>query len=192
MEGDMEQGASAPVVIKKYGNRRLYDTAESRYITLAELEASVRRGVEVRVVDSKTSEDLTQATLVQIILDSRGAGTLLPVALLTQLIRMGDDALAEFFGRYLSYALELYVQAKHGVQSFAPYNPFSAVSFDPAGGLSRMWQRPGEWARPMSREESAPASSNDDVASLRKELEALKSSLGKRRSPKAKRGRPSR
>ena len=81
------------------GLRRLYDTGESRYITLEELSEKIRAGQDVRVVDAKTNEDLTQATLTQIIIESRGAARLLPPQLLTQLIRLGDDSLAEFFNR---------------------------------------------------------------------------------------------
>src|SRR5688500_20182176 len=100
------------VTIKKYGNRRLYDTDQSRYVTLEELADTVREGGDVRVVDAKTGEDLTQATLAQMILESRGASKLLPIPFLVQLIRMGDDAVAEFFGRWLIAALEGYLQAK--------------------------------------------------------------------------------
>jgi len=98
------------MLVKKYGNRRLYDTDESKYITLEELAESVRRGKDVRVVDAKTGEDLTTGTLAQIIIEGRGAGRLLPPQLLVQLIRMGDDALAEFLGQYVSWALEVYLQ----------------------------------------------------------------------------------
>ena len=63
-------------VVKKYSNRRLYDTGDSRYITLEELAEKVRAGAEVRVIDAKTDEDLTQSTLAQIILESRGAARL--------------------------------------------------------------------------------------------------------------------
>ncbi len=183
----MEQASQlqGPVVIKKYSNRRLYDTATSRYITLAELEAMIRRGTEVRVVDSKSGADLTQATLVQIILDGRGATTLLPVGLLVQLIRMGDDALAEFLGRYMSYALELYVQAKQGAQAFMPYNPMYGMPFEGAGGLGRVWGRAGDWLRGSGVAEARGAASGDEVATLRRELEEIKSSL---RGP-AKRGK---
>ena len=90
------------MLVKKYGNRRLYDTEESRYITLEELAGTVRQGKDVHVVDAKTGEDLTTATLAQIIIEGRGAGRLLPPALLVQLIRMGDDALAEFLGQYVT------------------------------------------------------------------------------------------
>jgi polyhydroxyalkanoate synthesis repressor PhaR len=132
-------GVIAMTLIKKYGNRRLYDTAQSRYITLEELADQVRNGADVRVVDAKTDSDLTQSTLAQIILESRGGSRLLPVPLLVQLIRMGDEALAEFFGRYVSAALELYVQAKAGAQAFAPINPFATLPFTATSALARLF-----------------------------------------------------
>ena len=91
----------ATVLIKKYGNRRLYDTGDSRYITLEELATRIRSGSEVRVVDAQSNEDLTQATLVQLVLETGSAAKFLPVQLLTQMIRLSDDALAEFFSRYV-------------------------------------------------------------------------------------------
>ncbi len=109
------------VTIKKYSNRRLYDTSESQYVTLEELAAKIRSGVDVKVVDAKTDEDLTQAILTQIIMESRGASRLLPSRMLMQLIRMEDDALAEFFGQYMSYALEFYQRVKLGTRSMGAF-----------------------------------------------------------------------
>jgi len=123
------------VLIKKYDNRRLYDTEESRYITLDELAEKIKKGADVRVEGARTCEDLTQATLTQII---RGAARLLPVSLLMQLIRMGDDALAEFFGRYLTSSLELYLQAKQGANALAPWNPFAPLPFAATSALARL------------------------------------------------------
>lgn len=136
------------MLVKKYSNRRLYDTDASRYVTLEELADKVKRGADVRVVDAKTEEDLTQQTLAQIILESRGAGRLLPVPLLVQLIRMGDDALAEFLGRYLSHALDLYLSAKHGAQTIAPYAPFATIPFAATNALARLLSGVSHWAEP--------------------------------------------
>lgn len=69
-------------------NRRLYDTEASRYITLEELADRIQAGSDVRVIDAASGDDLTQATLTQIIIESRGAAKLLPVPLLTQMIRL--------------------------------------------------------------------------------------------------------
>ena len=131
------------MLIKKYGNRRLYDTARSRYITLEELAEVVRREDGVRVVDAKSGEDLTTSTLAQVIIEGRGAARLLPLPLLIQLIRMGDDALAEFLGQYVTWALEVYLTTRQGVQAMAPFNPFAALSYRP-GTVSPACS---EWAR---------------------------------------------
>jgi polyhydroxyalkanoate synthesis repressor PhaR len=195
--------ATTPVtmLVKKYSNRRLYDTVDSRYITLDELAAKIRGGADARVVDAKTNADLTQATLAQIILESRGGANLLPVALLTQLIRMGDDALAEFLGRYVSWSLEIYMQAKSGAQALAPYNPFATVPFSAAGALARMvmgspWSEGAAPAPPpvtrvhaeplLSPPPDAPSPTSNaaEMAQLRRDLEELKRSL----KPRRKRG----
>jgi polyhydroxyalkanoate synthesis repressor PhaR len=127
------------VLIKKYGNRRLYDTGDSRYITLEELALRIRSGTDVRVVDAQTGEDLTQATLVQLVLETGTAGKFMPVQLLTQMIRLSDDTLAEFFSRYVTSALDLYLQAKRGVQSIATYNPLAQLPMAAGDALARMW-----------------------------------------------------
>jgi polyhydroxyalkanoate synthesis repressor PhaR len=130
---------SAPTLIKKYGNRRLYDTGESRYITLEELSRKIQEGTDVRVVDAKTGQDLTQGTLTQIIIEGRGAARMLPIPLLMQLIRLGDDALAEFFGRYVTDALSVYLEIKRGASAVARFNPFAAMPFTAGDALARMW-----------------------------------------------------
>ena len=173
------------VLIKKYGNRRLYDTAASRYITLEELAAIVKAGEGVRVVDAKTSEDLTTPTLAQIILEGRGAARLLPLPLLVQLIRMGDDALAEFFGQYVTWALEAYLQAKQGAQALSPFSSFFTSPFG-GGGLSRMFGMPQSAPRAEPAPQPAPPASaaappSPELRALRRELEELKKSLKKRR-----------
>lgn len=188
------------MVVKKYGNRRLYDTESSRYITLEELAARIRAGDDVQVVDAKTGADLTQTTLAQVILESRGAARLLPVPLLKQLIRMGDDALAEFFGRYVTWALEVYLQMRHGAQAILPFTPLGAP-LAMLGPLSRLlgsvpipWTdaaaRPASTttattATPATEEPSAEeppfAAPQEELAALRRELDELKRRIYRRR-----------
>ena len=129
----------ATVLIKKYGNRRLYDTGDSRYVTLDELATKIRSGADLRVIDAQTNEDLTQTTLTQIVLETGNAAKFLPVQLLTQMIRLSDDALAEFFSRYVTGALDLYLQAKRGVQTLATYNPLTQIPMAASDALTRMW-----------------------------------------------------
>src|SRR5258706_15611366 len=85
------EGASMAYVIKRYSNRKLYDTQESRYVTLEEIEEMIRGGREVSVVDASTGEDLTSVTLTQIILEhERNHRGTLPIGFLHQLIKHGE------------------------------------------------------------------------------------------------------
>lgn len=182
------------ILFKKYPNRRLYDTTLSRYVTLEELAETIRRGRDVLVEDASTNEDLTQQTLAQIILEGRGAARLLPVPLLVQLIRLGDEALAEFMGRYVAWALEVYTRVRQGVQAL-PWSPFGGGGLGlglPASfaGLGGPWTSAPQGA-PAPRPPAAPGqpappppASPDDLAALRKELDALKRRVS--RAPRKK------
>lgn len=109
---------SATVVIKKYGNRRLYDTSGSRYVNLDEIAALIRKGVPVQVVDAKTGEDLTRVTLTQIITeDARDKPTGLPLELLRQLIVASDQTRQEFVMWYLKSAFDTYQSVQDAVQN---------------------------------------------------------------------------
>lgn len=182
------------MVVKKYGNRRLYDTEDSRYVTLEEVAERIRRGDDVQVVDAKTGHDLTQVTLAQIILESRGAARLLPVPLLRQLIRMGDDALAEFFGRTISWSLDFYLLAKKGAQVL-PRGPFGVMPFmNPFAALlanTPPWSMPMQTSgspRTLELEVEPPIDVEPDperngqaeeIAALRRELDELKRVVSK-------------
>jgi polyhydroxyalkanoate synthesis repressor PhaR len=133
--------AHRPVVIKKYGNRRLYDTSASRYVNLDALAAMVRNGTEVKVVDAETGEDLTRVTLTQIIVeDAKGQSTGLPLELLRQLIMASDRVRQEFMSWYLKSAFESYQKVQSAVQSgleqlgTAAFSPLEVMkSFLPGG-----------------------------------------------------------
>lgn len=115
------------MLLKKYANRRLYDTGASKYVTLEEIAERIRTGEEALVIDAATGADLTQTTLTQIILESRGASKLLPVPLLHHLIRLGDDSLGEFFSRWIAWALEVYVGGKQANQWVSQWNPLMGL-----------------------------------------------------------------
>jgi polyhydroxyalkanoate synthesis repressor PhaR len=164
-------------VIKKYSNRRLYDMDDSRYITLEELADRIRSGHDVQVVDAKSNADLTQPTLAQIIMESRGGSALLPVGLLMQLIRLGDDALAEFFGRWVAFALEAYLGARQSAQAAASLNPLAQLM---PGAFGRLWpwSEPARSAPPQIQAVPSPPS---EVAELRRELEALRKEMRRKK-----------
>ena len=166
----MNKRPAPPRIIKKYSNRRLYDTTLSSYVTLEELAASIRAGHDARIIDAQTGEDLTQATLTQMILEGRGAAQFLSVPILTQLLRMSDDSLAEFFGRYVSMALDFYQQTRTGMQSFGPFAPFAMpyASVAPA---------PSEPEAPEAPEAPAPTADSIALDELRRQLDALEKTV---------------
>ncbi len=105
---------TAKVIIRKYANRRLYDTSASRYVNLEEIAAMIRNGTDLQVVDAKTGQDLTRVTLTQIILeDARDEPAGLPLDLLRQLIMTSDYVRQEF----MKSAFDAYAKLQDAVQS---------------------------------------------------------------------------
>jgi polyhydroxyalkanoate synthesis repressor PhaR len=101
------------VLLKKYANRRLYDTEKSEYITLNEVTDMIRQGRQVEVIDAKTKEDVTAFILTQIILESaKTQNALLPPPILHLIIQYGDNILSEFFDKYLYQTINNYIAAR--------------------------------------------------------------------------------
>src|SRR5215472_8047366 len=104
--------AKSPVVIKKYSDRRLYDTSASGYVTLDDIARMVRKGIDVQVKDASSGKDLTSMVLTQIIVEgARDRDTALPLQLLRQLVRASDRATHDFVSWYLATTLDLYQKA---------------------------------------------------------------------------------
>lgn len=100
-----------PVVIKKYANRRLYNTQTSVYVTLDDLCEMVKEGTEFVVVDAKTTEDLTKQVLTQIIFEQESRGeNLLPVSFLRNLIGFYDDSIKDFVPHYLDSSMQTFLK----------------------------------------------------------------------------------
>ncbi len=149
------------VVIKKYGNRRLYDTSTSQYINLEEIAALIRHGKEVRVVDAKTGQDLTRVTLTQIVVeDAKEGPTGLPLELLRQLIVASDRVGREFVMWYLNSAFSAYQKVRESLQS----------------GLSEVRSAV---LPPLPTTKSSTEAGNEDSQALRKRIEQLEGRLKK-------------
>src|SRR6201981_3096605 len=116
----MKRKAAKPetILIKKYGNRRLYDTAGSRYVNLDDIARYIREGSDVRVVDADSERDLTRVILTQIITeDAKEKPTGLPLELLRQLIMASDEVRQEFVMWYLKSAFDSYQKVQDAVQN---------------------------------------------------------------------------
>lgn len=110
--------AEQKVVIKKYENRRLYDTGASRYINLEDVARMIRDGAEVQVVDARTGQELTRVILTQIIMeDAKGHESGLPLELLRKLIVASDRATHEFLAWYLTTVTDMYQKAQSALQT---------------------------------------------------------------------------
>jgi polyhydroxyalkanoate synthesis repressor PhaR len=170
----------AEIIIKKYGNRRLYDTAGSRYVNLDDLAQHVRAGREVRVVDAKTGQDLTRVTLTQIITeDAKDKPTGLPLELLRQLIIASDEVRQEFLMWYLKSAFDTYQKLQDTVQ-----NRLSEVQSAVLSPVDMMKRFLGA---------ATPATSalqpSKEVDSLRKRVAELEAQLRKPAQRKKSRGK---
>ena len=191
----------SPIVIKKYENRRLYDTRNSRYVNLDGVAEMVRSGEDIQVVDSKTGEDVTRHVLTQIIVDgSKDPERGPPLEFLRDLVRARDQAGRDFFQWYLKSAGEVYERMRDTVvkNPFAP-DPSWMRLWDPraiaeqmhtqmtrqvegvfgAGRSTGGSQGPARSATPTASGPSAPAATQqeDGGDATRAELDELKNRL---------------
>ncbi len=157
-----------PVVIRKYANRRLYDSSARKYVNLQQIAGLIRRGSEVQVADAQTGEDLTRVVLTQIIVeDAKQQPIGLPLELLRHLIMASDRAGQEFIMWYLKSAFDAYHQVQETVQSGLAEARHVALS---PLNLDRNLIGAG-----------APADADPEVEQLRRRVVELESALRKRR-----------
>jgi len=159
-------------VIKRYSNRKLYDTQESRYVTLEEIEEMIRAGREIAVVDAASGEDLTSVTLAQIILENeRNHRAALPTAFLHQLIKH-REAWQDFVQRSMKSSLEGIVSSQREVER---------IFQDWASRAG--WGMTGPRAEPKrDGAEPDPERLREEVSALRERLRSLEERLEKRKN----------
>ena len=123
---------SAPTTIKKYANWRLYNTASSTYVTLADLAKMVKNGEDFVVYDAKTNEDITRSVLTQIIFEQEGieGQSLLPTTFLRQLIRFYGDSMQALLPSYLEYSIDRFTGERQAI-SEAAKRMFGGGTFPP-------------------------------------------------------------
>ena len=161
------------VTIKKYANRRLYDTESSSYITLDKLGAMIREGREFEVLDAKSGDDITHQVLTQIIVDeeSRGA-TMLPVNFLRDLIGLYGGSMQAAVPSYLDAAMTSFKSNQEAMREALTKNPLA----DLAKRNMAMLEEAAAAMRPRPRVEPA-ADDTGEVAKLRAELAALQAKV---------------
>ena len=165
--------SSGKVTIKKYANRRLYDTESSTYITLDRLAQMVREGREFEVVDAKTGEDITRHVLTQIIVDEDARGsTMLPLNFLKQLIGLYGNSMQNFVPQYLEAAMDAFQRNQSAARDAFGGNVFADIAkrnMSILGGAAQAFTGKPPDAKP----------SDSEVDALKAELAALKAKVDK-------------
>jgi polyhydroxyalkanoate synthesis repressor PhaR len=168
--------SSAKVTIKKYANRRLYDTESSSYITLDRLAEMVREGREFEVVDAKSGEDITRQVLTQIIVDEESRGsTLLPLNFLKQIIGLYGNSMQTFVPNYLEAAMDAFQRNQSAVRDSFGTNVIADIAKRNMALFEAAAKAFSGKAATGAKE--PPKSSNKEVDALRAELEALQAKV---------------
>lgn len=188
---EKNETAGEPITIKKYANRRLYNTAKSSYVTLDHLAQMVRDGQDFVVNDAKSGEDITRSVLAQIIFEEEAKGpTMLPANFLRQLIRLYGDTLQGFVPGYLDASMETFSRnqetMREQVRSAFEANPalanFEALARSNMEWFENAMRMFAPFATGMNaRPGATPAKAGKDV-----ELEELKSQLAAMQAQLAK------
>lgn len=186
------ESTAPPVVVKKYANRRLYNTEASSYVTLDDLAKMVREGRDFVVYDAKTGDDITRSVLTQIIVEeeSKGGQNLLPTGFLRQLIGYYGDNLQGLVPRYLEFAMSSFGRQQEQMRRTMEQTIGGLIPFPQNfGNLEELGkQNMAMMERAMSlfapfgrRDEGAPPPSSAEVEAMRAEIDALRRELAKLR-----------
>jgi len=178
-----------PVTIKKYANRRLYNTESSSYATLDQLCDMVKEGRNFVVYDAKTGDDITRAVLTQIILEQEGKGeNLLPVSFLRQVISFYDDGLGVVLSKYLEQSMKAFAGNQEKIRNLmrGTFGEFMPMSQFEAWGRHNLafFESTLDMFKSDRKTQSSPANDDttfgdrsNDIQDLKKQLEQMQSRL---------------
>lgn len=190
--------SDGPITIKKYANRRLYNTATSSYVTLDHLAKMVKDGTDFSVYDAKTGEDITRSVLTQIIFEEEGKGqNLLPIKFLRQLIRFYGDSLQAFVPGYLEMSIDSFARNQEemrkrltsafgGNAAFKDFDDHirnNIAMFERAVRMFTPFPTPGTGLTDKSRTSEEPpavaaeANKDDEITELKNQLAAMQKQL---------------
>jgi polyhydroxyalkanoate synthesis repressor PhaR len=177
MANDADRGEE-PIIIKKYANRRLYNTRSSSYITLDDLARMTREGIDFQVLDAKTGNDITHQILTQIIMEEESHGEqMLPISFLRQLISMYGNSMQALMPHYLEATMENFRanqrklqetwQASMGPEAFAKMAETNMAMFKAAASAFM----------PGAKEPTPPPPADSDLDALRRQMAEMQRKL---------------
>jgi polyhydroxyalkanoate synthesis repressor PhaR len=175
-----------PTIIKKYANRRLYNTGTSTYVTLEDLADMVKAGEDFVVYDAKSSEDITRSVLTQIIFEQESKGqNLLPITFLRQLIRFYGDSIQNLIPTYLDFSIDSLVREQEKFRNQMTGAFGSASLSDQVRRNTEMFEQamrmflPFGGSRPAAPPAPASEPERNDLDQLRKQLDEMQKRLDK-------------
>lgn len=182
METVNQSGGKRLLEIRKYQNRRYYDTTNSAHISLEQIHRKICEGHDIRVVDAKTEEDITTKVLTQILLEYEPMKLdFFPSDMLTQVIRVNDKILKEFYDKYFGEAFSLFVKSRSQFESVLRQSPFFSGVNDafPMSGFGGSESAFSPFAQMFGakREGKVQADLASELESLRKQVENLKDAM---------------
>lgn len=154
-----------PKIIKRYTNRKLYDTVESRYVTLDEIASMIKAGVEVKIIDNKSKEDLTSVTLAQIVFEEEKKSSRMPLSVLREIIRHPGESLSDFMVKEVNPRVASIREEAQG--------RVASIREEAQGRIDKLLRREGEEGVAAEGEASAaPSAPSSQPPSPAKVLEA--------------------
>jgi polyhydroxyalkanoate synthesis repressor PhaR len=179
---------NAPLLIKRYASRRLYNTETSDYVTLEDIAGFIREGREVKIVDLKSGDDLTRQYLLQIIAEHESRGeSVLPIGVLTDLVRSYTTQAHSVVPEFLAMAFDMLRDGQSKmVENMTVLNPLASMpgfeamraqqeAFMKAmtGGIS------GQWSGPSASDDAGSDDAGDELSEIKKQLAELQSKLSR-------------
>lgn len=167
-----------PIIIKKYANRRLYNTDSSKYITLDFLAELTRKDVEFKVLDAKTGDDITHNVLTQIIMDEESSGqNMLPVGFLRQLIALYGDSMQSMVPGFLENSLQNFRDSQKQVQNVIE----TAITSGPFGEIAKtnieLMRSARDALVPGLAAKKREAHGTDDIKELKRQMAELQTKI---------------
>lgn len=184
---DEQTGSDDPIKIKKYANRRLYNTATSAYVTLDDLAEMVKQGTDFVVHDAKSGEDITHSVLTQIIFEQETKGqNMLPISFLRQLIRFYGDSMQALVPSYLEFSVARLAKEQGRLReqmTEAFGTPFELMEDQVRKNMNTFSEAMSVFL-PFSAGNSSPATqdgegASDEISELKKQLAAMQAQLNK-------------
>lgn len=166
------------VLIKRYQNRKLYDTHNSTYVTLDDISKMIKSGLDVQIVDNKNKEDLTAVTLAQIIFEEeKKKQSLLPLSALKRIIQEGGESIKDFFEKTIDTGVSSISRAKEGAEKVIDRIKDELVPDDDGNILQEVIHRTQDFSKKIDEKIKSTVESVAHVASLQNEIRNLRKKI---------------